>query len=527
MLQPARSFLVASLLLAFSPVAAAFPTADYRYQVLLDTDGSSSTGCAVAVQDLGFGGTVSGVEQVVTLHVAWSPTATVARISRSACLGGAMVAQPDVSSGRWPVGIGNGTGGGHVIEGMVPLSLLGLDPYKRQQFGISFSATVSGASDVMAASFGAGSASSVPFAFGQDSAPIPALGIAGVAGLALLVSLLGIVLLRGRAVFPLAVLLALLAATAAYAAVFAMDGQVGDWAGIAPIVTDPAGDSSSHDPKEDMVAGFAAADATNLYVRIDVSAGKLLTVQTGGAGAGTISSDVPVAGAISCGSACTHLYDDGTQVTLTAAAGSTSTFSSWSVAGSPGTCAGTGSCVVTMSAAQTVTAAFVLLPTCTDGVKNGTETDVDCGGTCGPCATGKACGLRGDCASGVCSGGVCQAPTCTDTVKNGTETDIDCGGGNCPTCALGKACAVAGDCASGSCSGGVCVVPAPTCTDTVKNGTETDVDCGGGNCPTCANGQACVVGGDCGSGICYLSTCRSSCPVSMRPQGGTCVPVVN
>ena len=32
-------------------------------------------------------------------------------------------------------------------------------------------------------------------------------------------------------------------------------------------------------------------------------------------------------------------------------------------------------------------------PTCTDGVKNGTETDVDCGGACSPCADGKACAV--------------------------------------------------------------------------------------------------------------------------------------
>lgn len=48
--------------------------------------------------------------------------------------------------------------------------------------------------------------------------------------------------------------------------------------------------------------------------------------------------------------------------------------------------------------------------TCTDGIQNGDETGIDCGGS--------------ECA-------VC--PTCDDGILNGTETDIDCGG-DCPTC---------------------------------------------------------------------------------------------
>ncbi|MSP59468.1 MAG: hypothetical protein EXR72_03840 [Myxococcales bacterium] len=37
------------------------------------------------------------------------------------------------------------------------------------------------------------------------------------------------------------------------------------------------------------------------------------------------------------------------------------------------------------------------------------------------------------------------APSCNDQKKNGSETDIDCGG-SCPACGLGKACAVLNDC---------------------------------------------------------------------------------
>jgi hypothetical protein len=44
---------------------------------------------------------------------------------------------------------------------------------------------------------------------------------------------------------------------------------------------------------------------------------------------------------------------------------------------------------------------------CTDGTKNGSETDTDCGGTCGGCDDGKVCVVDGDCGNGSCFGGTC------------------------------------------------------------------------------------------------------------------------
>ena len=44
---------------------------------------------------------------------------------------------------------------------------------------------------------------------------------------------------------------------------------------------------------------------------------------------------------------------------------------------------------------------------CDDGTQNGDETDVDCGGSCTPCALGGSCSAATDCAAGECSGGVC------------------------------------------------------------------------------------------------------------------------
>ncbi len=98
--------------------------------------------------------------------------------------------------------------------------------------------------------------------------------------------------------------------------------------------------------------------------------------------------------------------------------------------------------------------------TCTDGVKNGAETGVDCGGgSCPACPAGQGCLAAADCASGVCKASVCAAPTCSDAVKNGNETDVDCGGSCGATCTAGKACLASADCQSRNCQGGACGGP--------------------------------------------------------------------
>lgn len=50
-----------------------------------------------------------------------------------------------------------------------------------------------------------------------------------------------------------------------------------------------------------------------------------------------------------------------------------------------------------------------------------------------------------------------EAGTCANMMKDGLETDIDCGGGICPKCAINKDCKDAGDCESNNCnSSGKC-----------------------------------------------------------------------
>ena len=68
------------------------------------------------------------------------------------------------------------------------------------------------------------------------------------------------------------------------------------------------------------------------------------------------------------------------------------------------------------------------------------------------CMTGDACRGAGDCASGVCDATMhCAAPSPTDGIKNGDESDIDCGGTVAPTCAVGKMCNLHADCVNDAC----------------------------------------------------------------------------
>jgi hypothetical protein len=54
-------------------------------------------------------------------------------------------------------------------------------------------------------------------------------------------------------------------------------------------------------------------------------------------------------------------------------------------------------------------------PTCSDGLKNQGESDVDCGGPCGKCASGKTCAKDAECASAYCKNSECAVRPTTTT----------------------------------------------------------------------------------------------------------------
>ena len=142
-----------------------------------------------------------------------------------------------------------------------------------------------------------------------------------------------------------------------------------------------------------------------------------------------------------------------------------------------------------------------------DGRQNGDETGIDCGGSNpAKCGLGQGCQGGGDCASTSCVQRACRNVSSSNGVKDGTETDVDCGGaGNAPKCGGDKACGASSDCISAVCSNSKCAPP--NATDGIKNGDETDVDCGGSGAPACAASRQCAVASDCGDAICTANRC--------------------
>jgi hypothetical protein len=149
---------------------------------------------------------------------------------------------------------------------------------------------------------------------------------------------------------------------------------------------------------------------------------------------------------------------------------------------------------------------------CGDGVQDGVETDLDCGGaSCSACDIGRSCIADTDCSSGNCTNGVCVRAlpfTCSDGFYNGDETlHIDCGG-SCLACTT-EMCSADSDCASGMCDtvASACLPPI-TCYDGIKDGDEPSVDCGGSCDPffQCTQGQACATAADCVGRACAGET---------------------
>ena len=67
---------------------------------------------------------------------------------------------------------------------------------------------------------------------------------------------------------------------------------------------------------------------------------------------------------------------------------------------------------------------LVAPPTCTDGMTNGSESDVDCGGSCPRCENTRSCTSQDDCRSALCVSGVCQA--CAFDTECGIDADGAC-----------------------------------------------------------------------------------------------------
>lgn len=113
---------------------------------------------------------------------------------------------------------------------------------------------------------------------------------------------------------------------------------------------------------------------------------------------------------------------------------------------------------------------------CRDGIQNGDETGVDCGGSCRPCVEGIHCGngIKDGDETGVDCGGSCEpclidSRHCSNGIQDADETGVDCGGADCEPCII-----------FGACNNGI------------QDGLETGVDCGG-FCPPCEEEEECEI----------------------------------
>jgi hypothetical protein len=163
-------------------------------------------------------------------------------------------------------------------------------------------------------------------------------------------------------------------------------------------------------------------------------------------------------------------------------------------------------------------------PTCNDGIQNGDETGVDCGGSsCPPCSGGctdnavtvsitfdnypeeTSWQITDANGSTVASGGtygsqpdgstinidLCLVDGCYDfTILDVYGDGICCsyGNGSYTVTSGGTTLASGGSFASSETTNFCLGPPPPTCDDGIQNGDETGVDCGGSSCPPCNTG---------------------------------------
>ncbi len=205
-------------------------------------------------------------------------------------------------------------------------------------------------------------------------------------------------------------------------------------------------------------------------------------------------------------------------------------------------------------------------PTCNDGIQNGDETGVDCGGSCLPCtcdgtevtvsitldnypeetswtvtnAGGTVVASGGTYASqpdgSTVSGTYCLPDGCYDFTINDTYGDGICcsyGNGSYAVSGGGSTLASGGSFANSDvtnfCVGGG--DPGPTCSDGIQNGDETGVDCGG-SCSPCATCNDGIQNGDetdvdCGGSCAACPTCNDGIQNGDETGvdcGGSCAP---
>lgn len=287
-------------------------------------------------------------------------------------------------------------------------------------------------------------------------------------------------------------------------------------------------------PANSNITAFSSATMTVTLAAPSV-AGTTVTLSSNSAAVTVPASVTVLTGNTQATFSATSVAAGAANVTITATLGSESPTATVSVSGQ---CTVAADCPGTDTICQTRTcnantcgfsyassATVCSAASCTAGISYA-QSNCDGAGTCAPAASiacfdnnqctvdtcsgtscsyplaanGTPCSLANATAS--CTSGACGITACTTGFKdcdasaaNGCETDITSNVNNCGVCGH--------VCGGGSCTGGVC-----TCADGVKDGTESDVDCGGTCTTKCSAGKTCAVNTDCASNNCLAGMCQ-------------------
>jgi hypothetical protein len=256
-------------LLVPTVVAAQPQTFIYPCNAYLDTDSSTGTGGDVTVIQAGDPGpqTIGGIDVMVVASAnlpapgdwdtvaGWIDIVDVFRWNQG--LGNfEFVTSYSVN---FPVGNGTGRDGHHVIEFTALLADIGTVPGPiRMAYHISAIAV----NDY-----------TPTFSYQLSSRPVPAISTWGAFLVGIIVATCGLLIirrLRTTGSLMAAIGCAIALTGLAWALTISPDGNVGDWGGTPPAVTDPIGDSSAADPNEDIVYGFVTDDGNTIGFRIDI-----------------------------------------------------------------------------------------------------------------------------------------------------------------------------------------------------------------------------------------------------------------
>jgi hypothetical protein len=265
--------LAATTIALLVPAVAATQPATFPYDcsAYLDTDNNPATGGDVQVIQAGDPGpqTISGIDVIVRaiadLPIDPTQWGTVDGAVTSLEVwrwNGGLGDFEEFSSSvvDYPTGNATGVGGHHVIEFTALLDDIG-----------TFAGPVAMVYHISSAAINDYTSTFVYQP--QIAEGIPTVTTLGAVVFGVVMGAAGLLLLRkfralGASLATMGLVLAF--ASLAWALTITPDGNVGDWAGESPIVTDPIGDSSGSDANEDIVYGFVTNDDIDMGFRIDI-----------------------------------------------------------------------------------------------------------------------------------------------------------------------------------------------------------------------------------------------------------------